>query len=487
MENHPMPYRILWTWDSWICDPYSAESYINEYKKLIDFMVEWDYNGLIIWGFIDARHGGEESAKEVASYGKQKGIRVMPGVGAGGYEGFVTSGNHKYSITTLTKERPELQAYTRANPSEPNSWWACLYQEGTREWLREGAKWLAENFDIGGVNIETNENMCIDVCEHAAEATKNEPNRLRYSASFSDLSIAVPIIYDEVKKQHPEAWVTYATYQPSWWKRQEDAWLLKDMPQDSIAQWNIEMDNNEELVPSPVKNNISLIHSGGWSYHLDAYPPIWGFTQYRCFYPNLEQARLFALHQRNSGLDGFVLGNVGSHLMPDNEIAYIAYIEFARKPDMTMDEFSERFIGKLYGNEAEPLVKELMLTQTGLHERVRGVWWCWVKFMRGDMAVGLASAQESDIADLEKQIEIANQAIKIASEEGRGRLQIILQVLSEYLSIARMSVDPRLAELITGKSNMDDVRLREEKHKVAAIAADLGLPDGIYRYSELGN
>lgn len=482
--DHALPYRILWTWDAWICDPFDANSYVNEYKKLIDFMVEWDYNGLIIWGFIDPQHGGEEAAREVARYGKSRGIRIIPGVGAGGYGGFVVHPEHPYNIQTFLRKRPDLAAMMRDAPDSKTDWWLCLYQEDTLKWLREGAAWLAENFEIGGVNIETNEMGAIDVCPYAAKATEIEPNRLKYAASFSDLSIAVPIIYEEIKKVHSDAWVIYATYEPAWWHRQEDVHLLANMPEDAIAQWNMEMDVNAESDP-PVKENISLIHSGGWSYHLAAFPPAWTFTQYRCFYPLLKEMRQFGINQRINKVKGLDLGNVGSHKMPDNEINYIAAIEFSRDPSMTVDEFSERFIGQLYGAQAEPLVKELMLAQEDLQKEIKGVWKSWATLMLKGFSERLWQATEEQIEKLRAQVELARRAHEIASDEGKRRLDTIIAVLNEYRIIAELSVDPRLAKLPKTISKMNDAEIAEEMRKLAQIAASAGLPNDIYHYMHM--
>lgn len=480
---HPMKYRILWTWDSWLCDPFSAQSYVSEYKKLIDWMAQWDYNGLIIWGFLDDRHGGEESAREIARYGKEKGIKILPGVGAGGYDGFFVHGEHPYHLPTFLRERPELMAHPRHKPDKPSDWWGCLYQEGMLEWLREGAKWLAKNFDIDGVNIETNEMWNIDVCEHAAKATEQEPNRLKYGASFSDLAIAVPIIHEEIKKQHPDAWITYATYEPMWWHRQEDGWLLKDMPEDSIAQWNCEMDTQNDGVPPPVKQNISLIHSGGWSYHLKSFPPIWAFTQYRCFLPAIEQARDFARNQRGMEMDGFVLGNAGSADMPDNEINYIAFNEFSRNPEMTIDEFSTEFITRLYGEKAEPLVKELMLKQPEVHKAAGAAWRSWAEFMNGNIRRELATASEEAIEALNGQMELALRAHQAASDDGKRRLDTVIHVLGEWWTICELSVDPRLESLRTQNKTLSEEELNGELQKFVEITVEAGLPEDIYGYT----
>jgi hypothetical protein len=373
----------------------------------------------------------------------------------------------------------------RDAPDKPTDWWVCLYQQETLDWLRDGAAWLAEGFEIGGVNIETNESAAIDVCEFAREATEQEPNRLRYANSFTDLSIAVPIIYDEIRRTHPDAWVTYATYEPAWWRRQEDFWLLRDMPEDAVAQWNTELDVADDPVTPPVKRNISLIHSGGWSYHLDAIPPIWSFTQYRCFCPLIAEARRFARNQHTIGTQGFDLGNVGSSVMPDNEINYIACNEFARTPDMTVDEFSGRFIARLYGEKAEPLVKQLMLDQTEIHRGMIGVWYPWTRLMMKGSREKLPAAGESDVDAFRRQIDLARRAYDAASEMGRSRLGTIIQVLDEYRIIAEVSRDSKLAWLVSENETMDDAGRKEELEKLARMLSDAGLADATYHYSRL--
>ncbi len=475
-----MPYRLLWTWDSWLCDPFSADSYVCEYAKFIDFMAEWDYNGLIIWGFIDDRHGGETAAREVASYGNSKGVRIIPGIGAGGYGGFVVSGEHRFNLPTFLKHRPDLRAYSRYKPTEPNSEWLCLYQEDSLKWLRDGAAWLAEEFEIGGVNIETNEMDMIDVCDHATRATQAEPNRLKYAASFSDLAIATPVIYEAVKRFRPDAWITYATYQPMWWERLDDMRLLESIPAECIAQWNTEMAINTQVAPG-TRNNISLIHSGGWSYHLASCPPIWAFTQYRCFNPNLVEARDFCLNQHAMGLQGIALGNVGSADMPDNEIAYIAYMAFSRNPELSVEDFSKRFIGDLYGAEAEPIVLKLILEQPAVHTRIAGIWRSWADLLRGHFPVHPLRAGKGELQLLNGQIHLAESARELAHESGRKRLDTILQVLREYRIIFELSQNSAVTRLLD-KTLKQEGEFKQDIIKVAEIARDAGLPESIYGY-----
>ena len=494
-----MQYRILWTWDAWICNPFSAESYISEYKNLIDFAAEWGYNGIIIWGFLDDRHGGAEAAREIARYGRLKGVRILPGVGAGGYHGFYVNGDNRFNLTNFLKLNSHLRAIARQS-GEPSDWWLCLYQPESLEWLRDGARWLAENFEIGGVNIETNESGGIDTCGFSKEATADEPNRLKYANSYSDLSRAVPVIYDEIKKKQPDAWITYATYQPPWWERQEDGWLLKKLPKDAVAQWNIEMDLNGAGVASPVPENVALIHGGGWSYHLGAFPPVWAFTQYRCFRPSIEEAKVFAEHQRRNGADGFVIGNTGSPEMPDNELNYIAFYAFTANPDLTVAEFSRQYIADLYGREAEIYVRELMLISND--SSLDRIWRSWVELIffhsglhavmnydkffagrnpapRSRIKVLAASGEQIDAVKMK--IAIAEKAYSLANDFGKPRLRKIIDVLNEYRTIAELSANPAMETLRTRAAELDSASFADEMQKLHSILNKSNFPLALYQ------
>src|SRR5258708_6230233 len=78
---HPLSQRLLWAWDTWLCD-YDAtgHSFLEEFQDLVDWMAKHEYTGLVLWGFIDGRHGGEASAKELARYARSKGIQLIAGV-----------------------------------------------------------------------------------------------------------------------------------------------------------------------------------------------------------------------------------------------------------------------------------------------------------------------------------------------------------------------------------------------------------------------
>src|SRR5262249_5131351 len=106
-----LTYRLFWTWDhstNWDLDQpgqqdvgannvYSkpATAFAEDYRRLIDFMSRHRLNGLVIWGFLRDGHGGIEAAQEIARYGKERGVRILPGVGINAYGGIYWEGNHR--------------------------------------------------------------------------------------------------------------------------------------------------------------------------------------------------------------------------------------------------------------------------------------------------------------------------------------------------------------------------------------------------------
>jgi len=121
-----LSYRMLWTWDhstNWYLEQpglqevgaanyYSkpAEGFLADYKRLIDFMSRQRLNGLVVYGFLRDGHGGVDAAKEVARYGRARGVRVIPGVGINSYGGIYYEGRHRYNLGTWFVGRPSTPA-----------------------------------------------------------------------------------------------------------------------------------------------------------------------------------------------------------------------------------------------------------------------------------------------------------------------------------------------------------------------------------------
>jgi hypothetical protein len=455
--EHPVKQRALWAWDTWLCDyDPQGKSYLGEFKDLIDWMARHEYTDLILWGYIDGRHGGETAAKELARYARGKGVRLSPGVSTdigayGAYGGFALGiPDHPFN------DEVQLKAMTPTKrPGERN---LCYARPENRDWLRRGTEWLLDTFEVDGVNVEVAEGGIGCGCVECLERLKVQGGTTG-GASFSDLELCIPIVSNVFRQKRPDGILSYAAYNPVWWKQKPQAnELLKRIPESSVAQWNLELDLDEKT-PSPVKHNLALVHEGGTSYHLrHRQPGAWAFTQYRGFNPRIEPIRQFCSNLRKMGLDGFVVGNVGSPKCPDNELAYLAFIDFSRNPDLTADDFYKKRLPELYGAEAADDVRKLFVNQAAVQPLAYPFWRSYNGSWTGDAkpaAKGLA-----------EQVALAKSVALKASADGKRRLDAILQVLEEYKIICDLAV----------------VDVSATRSKLAELYEKAGLPDDIYQY-----
>jgi len=456
---HPVKHRILWTWDTWICN-YDAtgRSYLEEYKDLLDWMAKNEYTGLVVWGFVDGRHGGEAAAKELARYARGKGIQLIPGVSTdiGAYAAY---GGFALGI----KDHPfndEVQARAMAATARPGELNLCYARPENRDWLRRGTEWLLDTFDVDGINLEVAEGGIRCGCAECRERVRLQGGSTG-GASYSDLKLCVPIVAEVLRRKRPDGLLSYAAYSPPWWKQKADALeMLKTIPEIAAAQWNLELAVNEE-VPPPVKSNLALLHGGGFAYHLRRRePPAWAFTQYRCFYPKLEEIRTFCGNLRRMKLDGFVVGNVGSPKCPDNELAYLAFIDFSRDPQLTLDAFYKNRLPELYGEQAAEGVRKLIDAQRAVHEKALPFWIHYDGSWKPDGAKEAARG-------VAEQLALARSLSEKAHADGKRRLDAIIPILDEYRIICEAA-----AALGTP----------ETKGKLAEFYEKAGLPDDLYSY-----
>ena len=224
LENPALKYRILWTWDhstNWElgvagmqedgCEnPYmkSAEAFLKDYKKVVDYMSAHKLNGLIIWGFLRDSHGGVKAALELVEYAHERGVHVLPGIGTSYYGGFYYEGDNRFNVNTWLAENPtDLRLRDTHGKLLPNG--ICPSKPANQRWLREGAEWLFKTFpNLGGVNLENGDFMACQTedCQHARERVENDPN---YYWDMMVTQIPIIEVGCEISAQ---AWFTYATY-----------------------------------------------------------------------------------------------------------------------------------------------------------------------------------------------------------------------------------------------------------------------------------
>jgi hypothetical protein len=458
-EPHPLQHRVLWTRDTWISD-YDAGggSFLAETKDLVDWMARREYTDLILWGFVDGRHGGEAAAKELARYARTKGIRLSPGVStdvsADGAAGGFALGipNHPFN--------DEVQIQAMAATRRPGERNLCYGRAENRDWLLRGTEWMLDTFDVDGLHFEVAEGGsrcgCAD-CTARLAAREGPPG----GASYGDLEVCVPIIADVFRQKRPEGLVSYAALGLPWWKLTPKANdLLKRIPEAAAALWNLDLEHDEKAA-SPVRRNLAFVHGGGTSFHLRRrQPEAWASGQFRGFSPRIEPIRRFCGNLRKMKLDGFVVGSVGSPKCPDNELAYLAYIDFSRNPELTLDEFYRNRLSELYGADAADDVQRLFQRQAAVHADAYPFWLHYNGSWTGD-----ATRASQGLAE---QIALARSIGARASADGKRRIDALLEVLGEYKIICDTAV----------------VDISATRRRLSELYGKAGLPDDIYQYSK---
>jgi hypothetical protein len=170
--------KIWWTWDirmRWAPGfSFTAKSYEDNYRALIDVAPKYGVEGVVIWGFLRDTHGGIDSALRICEYARNKGIAIIPGVGIDHYGGVYYDGESPYSLDYYLKKHPEAQAidmdgnpFTFKWPATDHSSRAiaCPSNVQTIDYYKESVEWLIKTFDLEGIQIEQGDNgLCY--CKH---------------------------------------------------------------------------------------------------------------------------------------------------------------------------------------------------------------------------------------------------------------------------------------------------------------------------------
>jgi hypothetical protein len=384
-EAPAFKYRWLWTWD-WRMEwggteaggttmgegdyKKKPESFIKDYKACIDFMSENGLNGLIIWGFLRDAHGGVEASREICRYASERGVRILPGIGTSGYRGYYFEGDHEFNAPTWIRRHPELASRVLYE-GKPVPGCPCPSKPENKKWLADGARWLFENFEIGGVNLEMGDFFvcpCPD-CRKAREAIpSDEPDY------YKDMAICLRELIPVMRAAAPDAWLSYATY--TGFNREMMALppkFIQLIPEDAICQWTVTGMMGDQDIPDPMRtlagwppdlkpmarHNIGYLH---WANKSTA-------TENDFFVRRFQAA---AVNSARSGLKGLAFyGELGDEA-PNMFLNYLAFKEFCFHPDLTVDEFTAKRLAPLYGEKHAADLWKVIDGLSGLAKEKRG-------------------------------------------------------------------------------------------------------------------
>ena len=394
-ESPALDYRIFWTWDhstnwalgyegqlDWGCmNTYlkPPEAYIDDYKRQIDWASRNRINGIMIWGFLRDSHGGIEAAQEICRYAKNRGVRILVGIGTSFYGGFYYKGKHPFNADEWLRIHPEYAARDKTgNPTDR----LCPSEPANQEWLREGTHWLFNTFDIGGVNLESGDFMvcyCNRCVKQRDKLGGNDPD------VFKEMYLSITPVIDEILRIRDDAWITFGTYtgfNPLPLPRNLSApdtsevfnmanmgsaepIVVRAFPPETIFQWSLTAmvqqepammldflhdgrpvsmlsapDWPEKLRP-PAEHNIGLIHQGSQWYSREK-----GHTRYHVEITSIKEA---CMRAAEAGLEGLAITGEASPLYTPIELNYLALSHFSYHPNDSLLEFAKKILSPLVG------------------------------------------------------------------------------------------------------------------------------------------
>lgn len=339
---------------------------------MVDFGAAHGFNGIIIWGALRAHNQGEQQLKELAAYGREKGVRILPGCGIfsyGGvyydpradYDGGIDSAMtpHPYSLHTWLEAHPELRAVDaqgRPYVTGPYSDIACPSQPDNLAWFKEALAWLLQEFGVGGVQVEVGDYA---VC-HCAACTARRGASRNPVFCVEDMLPAYTAAIETARRVDAGAWVVCESYSsfgeplaeetPGFGTALDNAQkdLLAALPEGALIQWVVDRAVGpapthrwEPGVYLPTRKNIARIHAGSqWSGG--------GWDGWAA-----DIAAELAAKARRSGVNGAAMFGEESPASPPNEAAYLAFAEFSGfgqpNPGLELDLFYARTLDPLYG------------------------------------------------------------------------------------------------------------------------------------------
>jgi hypothetical protein len=356
-----LPYRMFWTWDhstNWYLEQpglqevgaanyYSkpAEGFVADYTRLIDFMSQQRLNGLVVYGFLRDGHGGVEAAKEIARRGRERGVRVIPGVGINSYGGVYWEGEHRYNLGHWLRANPHLRARLDRELWFPMSHYgelACPSKPENRAYHVEAIGWLCREFEIGGINFETGD---YGICTCAdCRARRGEEGRW----SIGDVAELYPALFEAARSANPDVWLIAEAYFDNLLDREAVA-PLAALPEDTVCQFCINRGywprvraalTAERVAGLPRRTNVLRTHMGSQ----------WNRERYRLVGRDFADLARLATTTGLQGVD--VFGEV-SAFSTVNEINHLACAAFAYDGELTWERFVADTLGPRLGGQSE--------------------------------------------------------------------------------------------------------------------------------------
>ncbi len=382
-----LTYRTFWTWDhstNWelsqigqqeigVFNPYSKPpgGFLSDYSRVVDYCSENAISAVVIYGFLRDSHGGIETAQELCRYANARGVRIIPGIAIGAYGGVYWEGDHKYNLSTWLKKNPQFAATMEKGvgfqledlsfplnfPRSDYTVSACPSAPETMDWMEEAVSWLAETFEIGGINIESGDygvcgcERCVARRDNPEEAARRKSD-LGDSWSHTDMAENFPRLFAAANAKRDDLWI-YCEMQ---WDNLLDP--VASEAQSKLPPGGIYQHTANQTFWGRLRNELKKDYVES----LPTQPNVLR-CQFACQWNGDERTQRYAFNGRvfaemaqkgrASAMEGLTIWGEPSPYFATTELSYLAFARFSFDPDLTWEQFMETDVAPLLGGKAK--------------------------------------------------------------------------------------------------------------------------------------
>ncbi len=380
MEQPVLPYRWFWVstsyahWDATYGGPHVTDetqrtyglhpdgtdiapakypgqmlgpaAYLSTYKVMVDWMSEHKLNGALIFGYLNS---GIELGREVAGYGRHRGVDIIAGVGTMCYWGTYYGGVNEFNLDTLMKLRPEL---TRTNARGVAV--VCPSLPAMQDYWKSAGRWIAEALpELGGLYLENGDLFTCpcDVCKAKRTEEGND------TGCYWDMMASEAPVIEGAAAVQPKwkyIYASYTSFTPEGMKAgtaHASPRFPKQFQPYAICQWTVTgMDEKSwpEGLKAPAPHSVGLFHSPSVWGAPDG-PDRWWAGPGSSHDDASRLVRLYCERMASSGFEGLVLQGMKNHHSPGPLLSYLALGEFSWHPRLSIDQWEKDRLSRLFG------------------------------------------------------------------------------------------------------------------------------------------